>query len=121
MSRVLLDHSVPDGLRRRLPGHAVSTAYDEGWDRLGNGELLTQAEAGGFAVLVTADRNMRHQQNLAGRTTALVVLPTNRWKTVREHGERIAEAVGQAAPGSYAEVAFNPQLRPGRRPKGPGP
>ena len=118
MSRVLLDHSVPDGLRRLLPGHAVSTAYDEGWDRLGNGDLLTQAEAGGFAVLVTADRNMRHQQNLAGRRIALVVLPTNRWKTVREHAERIARAVNQARPGSFAEVAFAPQPR---RPKGPGP
>jgi hypothetical protein len=104
-----------------LAGHEVRTSAEMGWAAISNGDLLTQAEASGFAVLVTADRNMRHQQNLAGRKIALVVLPTNRWKTVRDHGARIAEAVGQAAPGSYAEVAFNPQLRPGRRPKGPGP
>ncbi len=72
-------------------------------------------------MLVTADRNIRHQQNLAGRRIALVVLPTNRWKTVREHGERIARAVDQAAPGSYAEGEFAAPLRRVRRPQEPGP
>jgi hypothetical protein len=121
VSRVLFDHNVPDGLRRLLPGHDVRTAHDEGWGRLGNGELLAQTERAGFDVLVTADRNLRFQQNLAGRRIAIVELPTNRWQTVREHAERIARAVDQAAPGSYAEVAFDPQPRLARRPQEPGP
>jgi hypothetical protein len=41
---------------------------------LRNGELLIAAEAAGFDVLVTTDKNMRCQQNLAGRKIALVVL-----------------------------------------------
>ncbi len=120
MASVLLDHNVPHPVRRVLSGHEVRTAAEMGWAAVGNGELLARAEAGGFEVLVTADRNIRHQQNLAGRTIALVVLPTNRWRIVREHGTRIAQAVDQATPGSYAEVAFDPTRR-ARQPRGPGP
>lgn len=92
-----------------------------GWATLTNGHLLALAESHGFDALMTGDRNMRHQQNLAGRRIALVVLPTNYWPTVRQHGEAIARAVDQAAPGSYAEVEFDVPRRAARRPKGPGP
>ena len=118
MASVLFDNNVPRALRRALTGHDVRTAAAMGWAALANGELLAQAEAHGFDVLVTADRNLRFQQNLAGRRIAIVELPTNRWQTVRDHAERIARAVDQATPGSYAEVAFEPAPR---RPKGPVP
>jgi hypothetical protein len=39
-----------------------------------NGDLLTVAEEAGFDVLLTTDKNMRYQQNLAGRKLAIVVL-----------------------------------------------
>lgn len=119
MASVLFDNNVPRALHRALTGHEVRTAAAMGWAALANGELLAQAEAHGFNVLVTADRNLRFQQNLAGRRVAIVELPTNRWKTVREHGERIARVVGQAMPGSYTEVGFDPQPRRARRPTGP--
>jgi hypothetical protein len=32
-----------------------------------NGDLLAAAERAGFDVLLTADKNMRYQQNLTGR------------------------------------------------------
>jgi hypothetical protein len=118
VASVLFDNNVPRALRRALTGHEVRTAAAMGWAALANGALLAQAEAHGFDVLVTADRNLRFQQNLAGRGIAIVELPTNRWRTVRENGERIARAVDQAVPGSYAEVDFAPQPR---RPKGPTP
>ena len=115
MASVLLDHNVPRGVRRILAAHDVRTTREMGWDALTNGELLSAAEAAGFAVLVTADRNIRHQQNLAPRTLALVVLGTNVWPVLRG-GERIAEAVARAGPGSYAEAAIGPPPRPRRRP-----
>jgi hypothetical protein len=37
-----------------------------GWDRLTNGELLAAAESAGFDAMITADRNIRRQQNLRG-------------------------------------------------------
>ena len=101
---VLFDHSTPAPLTSYLIGHTVTEARDRGWDRLSNGELLDEAERGGFDVLLTADKNIRLQQNLRGRRIAIVVLSIPRWPVVRLHIERIAAAVNVAAPGSYTEV-----------------
>lgn len=47
---MLLDHSSPAPLRRYLTGHAVTEAFERGWERLENGELLTVAETAGFEI-----------------------------------------------------------------------
>jgi hypothetical protein len=101
---VLFDHSTPAPLTSYLIGHTVTEARDRGWDRLSNGDLLAEAERAGFDVLLTADKNIRHQQNLSGRRLAIVVLSTPQWPVVRLHIERIAAGVNAAAPGSYTEV-----------------
>jgi hypothetical protein len=54
-------------LRDVLAGHDVSTAYERGWAKLKNGELLDAAEREGFEVFVTTDTVLRYQQNLSGR------------------------------------------------------
>jgi hypothetical protein len=91
-------------LSSHLTGHKVTEARELGWDTLSNGDLLAEAERAGFDVILTADKNIRHQQNLTGRRIALVVLGTPQWPLVRLHIERIARAVNSATPGSYAEV-----------------
>jgi hypothetical protein len=101
---VLFDHVTPSGIAQFLPGHTVTRAKDRGWDTLTNGELLAEAELAGFHVLLSADKNMRYQQNLSGRRIALVVLSTPQWPAVRLHIERITAAVDAATPGSYTEV-----------------
>ncbi len=101
---VLFDHSTPAPLTSYLIGHTVAKAKDRGWDRLSNGDLLDEAERAGFDVLLTADKNMRYQQNLTGRKIAIVVLSTPQWPVVRLHIERIAAALNAAAPGTYVEV-----------------
>lgn len=72
--RILFDQGTPEPFRKYLAKHAVRTAYEEGWSRLRNGDLLTAAEAAGFEVFVTTDKNIRYQQNLEGRQIAIVVL-----------------------------------------------
>ncbi len=101
---VLFDHSTPAPLSSHLTDHTVTEARDRGWDRLSNGDLLAEAERAGFEVLLTADKNMRYQQNLAGRRIALVVLSTPQWPVVRLRIGKIAAAVNTASPGSYIEV-----------------
>src|SRR5271166_2894982 len=101
---ILFDHVTPSGIARFLPAHTVIKAKDRGWDTLTNGDLLAEAERGGFDVLLTADKNMRYQQNLRGRRIALVVLSTPQWPVVRLHLGRVAAAVSAATPGSYIEV-----------------
>ncbi len=81
--------------------------------QLQNGELLDEAEAAGFDVLVTSDQNIRYQQNLTGRKLALVVLGSNIWPVVREHEAEIAAKVGAATAGSYdfIEMPLTPKSR----------
>jgi hypothetical protein len=111
--RVLFDHNVPANLRHHLTGHEVSTAAELGWDEMSNGRLLAAAEGTGFDLMVTADRNLSHQQNLSGRKLALVVLSNPAWPVVRENLSAIVAAVNRAGEGSYEEVVFlrRPLLR----------
>ncbi len=102
---ILFDHGTPKGLIRALLGHTIVTAQSRGWDRLNNGALLNAAEEAAIDLLLTTDRRIRYQQNLAGRNVALVVLTgTTKWARVRLHLERIAGVVNAATPGSYTEV-----------------
>lgn len=108
--RVILDHNCPRGLARLLSEHDVRTAADVGWADMSNGDLLASAEAQGFDCMVTADSNIRYQQNLTARRIALVVLSTNSWPVLRQEPERIKAAVGRAAPGTYELVSFTRPL-----------
>jgi len=98
---ILFDNGTPAPLRYALKGHVVVEAIERGWDRLVNGELIAVAEAAGFDLLLTTDKNIRYQQNLTGRKLALVVLGSNIWPVVRDHGAAIAAKVDAATPGSY--------------------
>lgn len=68
---ILFDHGTPAPLASFLPEHTVRKAKDLGWDTLTNGELLKAAEEAGFEILLTTDKNIRYQQNLAGRKIAI--------------------------------------------------
>lgn len=100
----MLDHCVPKPLRRWLPGEDVRTCHEEGWDAFRNGELLAAAEAAGFDVFVTADKNLRYQQNLASRRLAIVELPTNRLSMLPFLVPALLQVVASATPGSYHEI-----------------
>jgi hypothetical protein len=91
---ILLDHSTPAPLRCALKDHVVVEAVGRGWERLANGALLDAAEEAGFELLVTADKNIRYQQNLTGRKISIVVLGNAQWPVLRRFVERVVAAVG---------------------------
>ena len=100
--RIVFDKNVPVGVRRFLGEHEVRTFVETAWHaQLENGELLRAAESAEFDVMITADQNIRYQQNLEGRQLALIVLGSNIWPIVRDHERAIVAAVGGAKPGSY--------------------
>ena len=103
--RILFDQGTPAPLRDHLPGHSVETAYEKGWSALRNGELLAKAEAA-FDVLITTDRNLHHQQNLAERRIAILALPTTSWPRLQKITAEIAAAVDSLKPGQYLEVPY---------------
>jgi hypothetical protein len=102
--RILFDQATPVPIRAYLERHVVSTASQQGWHTLTNGDLLTAAEAAGFDVLLTTDKNLRYQQNLATRKIAIVVLGHQQWPHLRPHVQRVVEAINTAVHGSYVEV-----------------
>ena len=101
--RILFDQGTPVPLRRALKSHVVSTAYELGWSALANGDLLRAAEAQ-FDVLVTTDKNLAYQQNLAGRRLAILVLPFASWPKLRKHQPTIVAAIEAMTPGGYVEL-----------------
>ena len=75
-----------------------------GGEELENGALLNEAEAAGFNVLVTTDKNLSYQQNLSGRKIAIVVLGQGRWSLIKAHVSEVVAAVDAVTPGSYTLV-----------------
>lgn len=64
MKKVLLDENLPKQLAKRFSNDLeVETVPDLGWQSKTNGELLAEQEQG-FQILLTADKNLRFQQNL---------------------------------------------------------
>jgi len=94
---------MPQPLRRQLAEFEVLTAQEMGWGRVKNGDLLRRAE-GVFDVFLTADQQLKYQQNLTGRRLAIVVLSTNRWLKVKTKISEIRVAIRSMEPGGYLEL-----------------
>jgi hypothetical protein len=102
--RILFDQGTPVPLRSFLPGHTVTTAAEQGWSTLLNGELLRAAEQAGFDVLITTYTSLPCQQDLPGRQFAVVVVSKNRWKLIREAILEVTSAIAEAKPGTHVVV-----------------
>ncbi len=102
--KLLFDHGVPGPLRRHLTEHSVDTSAQRGWRELSNGNLLDIAEREGYEILITTDQNMRHQQDLAGRRLAVIVLRSTAWPYARLRIEDIRAAIDGIKPGEFREV-----------------
>jgi hypothetical protein len=79
----LLDEQVPvefaDVLNTQEPArHTVRTVAEMGWRGTKNGELLRRMREAGFDVILTADRHIEHQQNMARAGVGLVVMHPRR-------------------------------------------
>jgi len=94
--RVLFDQATPLPIRAYLDQHSVSTASQQGWDKLKNGDLLTAAENAGFEVFLTTDKNIRYQQDLTRRKIAIVIRP-ERTTCARRRPDAIASATFRSA------------------------
>ena len=102
--KVLLDVCTPVQVRHGLPDHEVRTAVRMGWGQLENGDLLREAEAAGFDLLIICDKNLRHQQNLTGRRLAILELWTNHRPTLERHLPLIGKTAESMQPGQYVAL-----------------
>jgi len=101
--RILIDESLPRYLKQVLVEHAVFTVQEMGWAGIRNSELLAKAESN-FDVLLTADKNLRYQQNLSGLALAIIVFPSNRLSVVKTLAPQVKDALSVVRQGEIVEL-----------------
>jgi hypothetical protein len=104
--KILLDESVPRLLKVRLPHLNISTVQEMGWAGIQNGELLRRAQEL-FDVFITADQNLRYQQQLTGRKLAILVLPSNQVPAVAQLVTVVESLLMTVQSGAVIDVPFN--------------
>jgi hypothetical protein len=102
--KILFDQCLADDLKKSLPGHEVVFSRQLNWAELSNGQLIDAAEAAGFDVMITSDKNLKYQQNLSNRRISIIVLSNNYWPEVQRHLAEIVTAVEAAKPNSFQEI-----------------
>lgn len=68
-----------------------------------NGRLMALID-GNYDVFVTADKNLRYQQNLEGREVSIIEVPFNDSAKLLPLASEILLAIEQSLPGSYIEI-----------------
>ena len=103
--RVLLEENLPVSLAAELMGHEVTTINALGWRGVKNSELLRRTQ-GNFEVLVTMDRDLEFQQNIAllDLSIVLVLAHSNRMIHLRPLVPAILEVIEAAQPGELRKV-----------------
>ena len=102
---IILDENLPKPLKGIFPNHTVTTVQEQGLAGTVNGALLARLE-GAFDVFITADKNLRYQQNLSSRKLAILEIPTNRLPLLRPLFPRITAAVDAMTPSAYVQLTF---------------
>ena len=104
--KILLDNCVPGDFAQHLPGHDVAHCAHLGWERLGNGTLLSAAEEAGFSVMVTVDKSIQFQQNMRRRKIAVIYLRAvkNKVDVLAPMGELVLTAVEDLQPGTILTI-----------------
>jgi hypothetical protein len=101
--KILLDECVPWPMQRLLAGHECRTAQQQGWGGIKNGRLLQLAE-GEFNLFITSDQNLRYQQNLSGRSIAILELSTNKLHRIEAAGDLIRAAIAAIKTGEFRQL-----------------
>jgi predicted nuclease of predicted toxin-antitoxin system len=104
--RLLLDECIDEALRHCFRDHDCQTCRYAGLKGLSNGRLLTAAEQAGFEVLITVDKNISHQQRLAGRGISLIILraPTTTFDDLAQLVPDVLAALETMKPGDVVRI-----------------
>ena len=101
--KIIIDENLPKYLKNVLSQFEVTTVQEQGWAGINNGELIKKIN-GLFDVFITADKNLRYQQNLKIRKIAILEISTNRLPLIKEMETKIIEALQQIEPQQYKEL-----------------
>jgi predicted nuclease of predicted toxin-antitoxin system len=103
--KLLLDECLPRRTKYLFVegGHECETVQEAGFSGKENGELLRLAEAN-FNVFITIDKNIRHQQNIASRSIAILIIRagSSDLDDIRPHIPQALAALKTIKPGQIA-------------------
>ncbi len=104
--KILLDQNLDRRLKDHFPEYETATTQEQGWSDVLNGQLLTLAEENDFDVMLTADANIKAQQNMTNRTIAILVFRAfnNRLKTHIEMIEAAKSVLLHIGKGEIIEI-----------------
>lgn len=105
--KLLLDENLPHQIRLELPGHNVFTTAYMQWGGIENGELLRLAAAAGFDAVITNDRGLEYEQNLASLPLAVVVIiaKANTIEAIRPAYAELLELLNRLRPREFARLS----------------
>lgn len=103
MKTILLDENLPVALRHLLAEFDVVTVQFQGWSGKQNGELISLID-GRFDVFLTGDKNLRYQQRIETRQTAIVELPFTRLQSLEPFLDEIRAAIRNSVVGDYIQI-----------------
>lgn len=103
--RILVDECVDPRIKRLFADHEIATVHEKQWDRLDDGALLAAAQDQ-FDVLLTIDRSLEFQQNVAKFHIAVLVVhvPKNQIAHYEAVQKELLLAVKQVRPGEVQHV-----------------
>jgi hypothetical protein len=103
---VLLDECIPRKFKYALSDHACQTVPEVGLAGQKNGHLLLLAENAGFDLFVTMDKGLQYQQNLIGRSLAILIIraKSNRLADLLPHVEACRAIMRSIQPGQAMRV-----------------
>jgi predicted nuclease of predicted toxin-antitoxin system len=104
--KILLDECLPLDFRHSFPKHEVHTVQWAGLQGKKNGDLLRAADEAKYDALVTVDKNLPHQQNLAELNLSIVILtaPTNQLEDLLRLADQISEALETIERGQVVRI-----------------
>lgn len=105
--KILIDEGVPVQITKALTAYTVETVQKRGWGGIGNGDLLLLAEKH-YNLFITADKNLKYQQNLTGRTVSILELSTNKRRDIEANFELIEKTVRNLRTGEFFELYIPP-------------
>ena len=103
--KILLDECVPWPMHRLLTSHSCTSVQAQGWSGIRNGDLLQRAE-GEFDLFITSDQNIRYQQNLVGRSIAILELSTNDLRRIEAAPSLIENAINELEPNEFKQLTI---------------
>jgi len=101
--KIILDENLPKYLKKLLKEYTVTTVQEEGWSGIKNGELIKRITQN-FDVLITADKNLRYQQNLRNSKIVIIQLYTNRLPFIKQIADQILCALKDIKAQQYIEI-----------------